>query len=344
MTTMDEPEIARERPVLVALTRGETYFWCACGRSKTQPFCDGSHKGTPFRPVRFRHAAEEEVLLCACKRTRSQPYCDGSHNQLKGAHRAVVDGAAPRMVERATGRAELDGGCFVLSPTVPASEVTGGWRIGRLIGSRDGAKHLAQYVLAPGPDSTALGFGGSEVVLFVAEGSGTIAVGNRTFAFAPEAAICIRPGEVFRINEPTRPARIFATVCPPAEPQLEQGSDFDSRFPDRVGAPNASARQATGDRFYQVLIDETKGAEGITQFIGEIPRSRAEPHRHLYEEALVILSGEGFLWTENAKAEVRPGDIAFLPRKQLHALECASREGMRLAGAFYPSGSPAINY
>ena len=58
----------------------------------------------------------------------------------------------------------------------------------------------------------------------------------------------------------------------------------------------------------------------------------------------MILSGEGFMWTEGKRAAVRPGDIIFLPRKQIHSLECTAADGMRLMGAFYPSGSPAVNY
>lgn len=62
-----------------------SYSWCACGRSKNPPFCDGSHKGTPFTPVRFTirpRRGAQTVWLCACKRTRTPPFCDGTHNLL----------------------------------------------------------------------------------------------------------------------------------------------------------------------------------------------------------------------------------------------------------------------
>ena len=61
---------------------GKSYFWCACGRSKTQPFCDGSHKGTGFAPVMFKAEKTEEVWFCGCKATGTKPFCDGSHNRL----------------------------------------------------------------------------------------------------------------------------------------------------------------------------------------------------------------------------------------------------------------------
>jgi quercetin dioxygenase-like cupin family protein len=64
----------------------------------------------------------------------------------------------------------------------------------------------------------------------------------------------------------------------------------------------------------------------------------------LYEETITVLAGEGFMWTDNSRTPVRPGDTIFLPLKQAHSLECTSEGGMRLIGLFYPSMSPAINY
>src|ERR1700678_2922707 len=76
---------APPKPCLVNVRAGRTYFWCSCGRSAAQPFCDGSHKGTAFTPVKFTAAAtDEETLFCGCKQTRTAPFCDGTHNQLLG--------------------------------------------------------------------------------------------------------------------------------------------------------------------------------------------------------------------------------------------------------------------
>lgn len=69
-------------PYEVKTEAGKTYYWCACGKSKTQPFCDGSHKGSGKEPVAFTADESKTVWLCGCKATRTPPYCDGSHKSL----------------------------------------------------------------------------------------------------------------------------------------------------------------------------------------------------------------------------------------------------------------------
>jgi CDGSH iron-sulfur domain-containing protein 3 len=76
------PEIGGRTPIPVSIEAGKNYWWCACGRSKTQPFCDGSHKGTGFQPRQLEADESKEVYFCACKRTSNQPFCDGSHKTL----------------------------------------------------------------------------------------------------------------------------------------------------------------------------------------------------------------------------------------------------------------------
>jgi len=78
----DEPVVAQTGPYQVELEEGKRYFWCTCGRSGKQPFCDGSHKGTSFQPTAFVAEASGMANLCGCKDTDDGPYCDGSHNLL----------------------------------------------------------------------------------------------------------------------------------------------------------------------------------------------------------------------------------------------------------------------
>lgn len=78
---MSEPVIAQKSPYVLDLAAGE-YRWCQCGRSRNQPFCDGSHKGTGFTPVRFELKEGKRVALCGCKRTKDRPFCDGTHKTL----------------------------------------------------------------------------------------------------------------------------------------------------------------------------------------------------------------------------------------------------------------------
>ena len=76
---MTKPVRASDTPYGVEVEEGKTYFWCACGRSKKQPFCDGSHKDTGFSPVKYQATESRKVFFCGCKQTASQPLCDGSH-------------------------------------------------------------------------------------------------------------------------------------------------------------------------------------------------------------------------------------------------------------------------
>ena len=76
------PEIGGTKPIRVNVEAGKSYWWCACGLSKRQPFCDGSHKVTSFTPVEFKPTTSEKIWFCACKRSAKKPMCDGSHKRL----------------------------------------------------------------------------------------------------------------------------------------------------------------------------------------------------------------------------------------------------------------------
>lgn len=75
-------EIAQKSPYAVDVEAGKSYYWCACGKSKSQPFCDGSHQGTTFTPVEYKAETSKTIYFCGCKHTANQPLCDGAHNKL----------------------------------------------------------------------------------------------------------------------------------------------------------------------------------------------------------------------------------------------------------------------
>jgi len=78
---MTEPVCVQKSPFVVELEAGD-HYWCACGRSKNQPFCDGSHSGTGISPIKFNVAQKETQYLCGCRASKNGPFCDGSHRKL----------------------------------------------------------------------------------------------------------------------------------------------------------------------------------------------------------------------------------------------------------------------
>ncbi len=79
---MAEPVVAQKGPFAVDVEEGKSYFWCACGRSQKQPFCDGSHKDTGFSPVKWQAEKAKTVYFCGCKNSGKKPLCDGAHNKM----------------------------------------------------------------------------------------------------------------------------------------------------------------------------------------------------------------------------------------------------------------------
>lgn len=345
--------VAENKPCLVSLEEGKKYAWCTCKLSKSQPFCDGAHKGTEHRPMVFKAEKTEDVLLCACKATQSGPYCDGAHNNLED----VYAEATPEEVESMkssieieqdeNGKAFLDGGAYVMTPNDGNDSVVGNLRYQPVIAKEDSATKLSLHRLIVSPGTTSwLEYKNVDTVLYFVSGSGKINIAGREFDVNKEAGIYVRPGEKFRIITQDDMV-IYTTACPlltELTVSNENNTEFQGDHDERYIAFDIETANVMANRFYQELVDKKVGSNEVTQFIGQLPKSRAAMHRHLYEEAIVILSGEGKMWTGTKVADVKTGDVLFLPHRQGHSLECTNDAGMLLMGVFYPSGSPAINY
>lgn len=79
---MATPNIAQKSPFPIEVKAGKKYFWCACGKSQSQPFCDGSHRGSEFTPMSYDSEADQTLYFCGCKHSNGKPFCDGTHTTL----------------------------------------------------------------------------------------------------------------------------------------------------------------------------------------------------------------------------------------------------------------------
>ncbi len=345
------------KPCLVSLKAGRPYAWCTCGHSQNQPFCDGAHKGSTFEPLRYVPERDEDVLLCACKQTRSAPFCDGSHNSLsdtyaEAAPEDFADAAEVEYESSADGEfqtASLDNGCYVVRNNGNLQFSNDNVSIRKNISDETGAKHLAQYVAqVTNGKSPVLSFSDSEVVIYIAAGNGSVTISGETMATPVETGIYVCAKEAFcLINSGAEELKAIITVCPgDSELQVldKMPDNYNSKLKNRTVTYDQSRRDTMADRHLLELVNSDLGCEQVTQFIGEVPKSRAAFHHHLYEEAIYIISGEGVMWTTTKKTKVVPGDLIFLPERQAHSLECSDSSGMRLMGVFYPAGSPKVNY
>ena len=351
---MSKPAIAARKGFYYELKAGKRYFWCACGRSKTQPFCDNSHVGTEFLPVAFKAECDEEVILCGCKHTGTRPFCDGTHNNLPGGYatddpdspenrrvQIVVAGTAPAV--------PLDGQCYVFCPARAALLARGTLHYCPAVSPAMGALFQSQfYAEITRGSSPVVSADGRHTVLFITEGSGDIEISGRRFSVLPRTGVYIRPSEAYRVhNSADAPMKVFISNGPGSDDLLfldAMPGEFEAAYPERRAGMDPAQRHKMAERYYQLLVNREHGSTVVTQFIGSIPLSKAEPHRHLYEEALFFLNGTGVVWTQNKKTAVGAGDVVFLPRKQIHSVQCTTAGGFDLVGVIYPGDNPAVYY
>jgi len=350
----DPPIIARRKGFYYEIKAGKRYLWCSCGRSQAQPFCDGSHAGTSFLPVAFKAERDEDVIFCGCKHTATPPFCDGAHSNLPGGYLTDdPDSAENRKVAMlAAGAApivRLDGQCYVFATSRANLIPRGAMRYCPVVSPALGALFQSQFYaeVARGA-SPVISADGRHTVLFVTDGEGEIEISGRRFTAGARTGIYVRPGEAYRvINESSVPLKIFISNGPGSEDLVwldAMPTAFEAQYPHREATIDPAQRHKMAERYYQMLINREHGSTVVTQFIGNIPLSKAEPHRHLYEEALIFLNGAGVVWTDNVKTTVAAGDVLFLPRKQVHSVQCTTPGGFDIVGVIYPGDNPSINY
>jgi mannose-6-phosphate isomerase-like protein (cupin superfamily) len=353
-STRTPPLIANHKGYYFEVKAGKRYLWCACGRSKSQPFCDGSHAGTEFLPVAFKAERDEDVIFCGCKQTGTGPFCDGAHSNLPGGYHTddpdSPENRAVALVAPGPGPiVRLDGQCYVFSTARAALMRRGAMGYCQVVTPALGALFQSQFYAQIGTGSSpVITADGRHTVLFVLEGRGEIEIGGRHFAVEALTGIYVRPSEAYRVhNKSAAPLRFFVSNGPGSEDLVlieSMPPDFEAQFPERVASIDHLQRHKMAERYYQMLVNREHGSTVVTQFIGNIPLSKAEPHRHLYEEALIFLNGEGVVWTERTKTAVAAGDVLFLPRKQLHSVQCTTPGGFDIVGVIYPGDNPSINY
>ena len=305
-------------------------------------------------PVLFKAERDEDVIFCGCKQTQSRPFCDGAHSNLPGGYLtddpdspenrkvvSVTPGVGPEV--------HLDGQCYVFSTARATLKPRGAMRYCQVVTPALGALFQSQfYAEVAAGSSPVLAADGRHTVLFIASGTGEIEISGRRFAVEPLTGIYVRPEEAYRVhNSSSVPIKFFISNGPGSEDLAwmdRMPASFDPQFPDRIALIDPLQRHKMAERYYQMLINREHGSSVVTQFIGNIPQSKAEPHRHLYEEALIFLNGEGVVWTQHTKTSVVAGDVLFLPRKQVHSVQCTTQGGFDIVGVIYPGDNPSINY
>ena len=246
---------------------------------------------------------------------------------------------------------ELEGGCRVTEMNEGTPQISKSLKIWSLVSRATGAEAISLRVLEFGPGlSPQLGNSSSDEILYVLEptaGEVEVIIDDNRFAITGDTGIYIQPGRRFQVrNNLTQSITMVSVRCPdetsnvdsepaPRKPLLDQKPVV--RLADRKA-------EATADRWYRVLVDQSVGSEQVTQFVGSIPPGRAPDHFHHYEEVLFILRGNGRMWAGQTNSPIGQGTCIYLPKKQVHCVENNGTGELRLLGVFYPAGSPAVRY
>ena len=361
MAETTQPRIARHKAYYTELEQGRTYLWCRCGRSRSQPYCDGSHRGTGFLPVRYVAAEKgEEVLFCGCKHTKTPPFCDGSHNNLLADYPEDDPGseanrAVPEVPCGEGGRSILNGGCYVFSTDRAPTNERGALRWCTVIGPELGSIHQSQFHFETGGagDPPVIAFGERDVVLFVTEGEAE--VNDLREGRSPRRPT---PGSTsHRERRSASPwpggggtARRSGSWPPPvrarAPPSGSSGCRTTSTRPTRSASSPSTPPSARGCRTATSRCSSTgRWARRWSPSSSATSRARRpSPTATSTRRRSSSSPARAACGPRTSRPRCEAGDVIFLPRKQLHSLEATSPEGMLVVGTIYPGDNPAINY
>jgi mannose-6-phosphate isomerase-like protein (cupin superfamily) len=208
------------------------------------------------------------------------------------------------------------------------------------IDASQGSSRLAQGVIrfAPGRSLDRLSEGRHEV-LYVVAGGGTLHLGGGDHPLEPDTAAFIAPGEAYSVENPGPEELLVVSVTAPAGANgVGQNRKVTVRHADQ---PSLGA---TADRQFRYLVNQDAGCLEMTQFVGEIPPSRAPEHHHTYDEVVYVIEGEGVYHIGGDDIPMSQGTCIHLPPLVRHCLENTGSQKMRVLGVFHPSGDPSRAY
>jgi mannose-6-phosphate isomerase-like protein (cupin superfamily) len=244
----------------------------------------------------------------------------------------------------------LAGGCRVFGPGDGEGVERGTWSCRTLICRRRGARDIAETVSEYGPGrSPAVLNPGAEEVLYVVRGQGACHLGGFPYGLEPGVGVYVPPNTPYHMENPGPEKLVVVAVCCPEDEQRRVADEPPAAVATGA-APRRTVREQerppipVSDRHFKLLVNEELGCQRVTQFVGFIPPSKAPFHYHTYEEAIYILEGEGIVHVEGGSCAFAPGTSIYLPVGLRHCLENPGPAPVRLLGAFYPSGSPAVAY
>jgi mannose-6-phosphate isomerase-like protein (cupin superfamily) len=245
----------------------------------------------------------------------------------------------------------LPGGCRVFAPEDGERVERGTWSCRTLIcrqrGARDIAERVSEYAQGRSPGVINPS---AEEVLYVVRGRGTCQQGGFPYPLEPGVGVYIPPGTFYHLENAGPEKLALVAVCCPEDEQRHVEDEPAQRPASTSAAPRRTVREQerppipVADRYFKLLVTEELGCQRVTQFVGFIPPSRAPFHYHTYEEAIYILEGKGLVHVEGGSCPFGPGTSIYLPVGLRHCLENPGPNPVRLLGALYPSGSPAVAY